>query len=103
MQPGDSVEIAGTTVTLAARRAGRRAQLHGHARAASSHRDGGRAVLTPQRRIYSVQGTVTTEAAIHTSGLADLYAVLGEGSGGGGLGGAALPQPAGALDLGRAR
>jgi cytochrome c-type biogenesis protein CcmF len=36
------------------------------------------AVLTPQRRHYPVAGMATTEAAIRTTGLADLYAVIGE-------------------------
>ena len=34
--------------------------------------------LTPERRYYPVEGRWTTEAAIHTTWLADLYAVLGE-------------------------
>jgi cytochrome c-type biogenesis protein CcmF len=39
------------------------------------------AAMAPQRRSYWVQGTVTTEAAIRSNGLADLHAVIGEGSG----------------------
>jgi cytochrome c-type biogenesis protein CcmF len=38
------------------------------------------AVLRPERRFYPVQRMATTEAAIRTSGLADLYAVIGETS-----------------------
>jgi len=38
------------------------------------------AVLTPERRFYPVQRMSTTEASIRTSGLADLYAVIGETS-----------------------
>jgi cytochrome c-type biogenesis protein CcmF len=78
MKPGDSVEIAGTTLTLEdvepvvgpnyTAMQGRFVTQRG-------------AVLTPQRRSYWVQGTVTTEAAIRTSGLADLHAVVGEGDG----------------------
>jgi cytochrome c-type biogenesis protein CcmF len=78
MKPGDSVEIAGTTLTLEdvepvvgpnyTAMQGRFVTERG-------------AVLTPQRRSYWVQGTVTTEAAIRTSGLADLHAVVGEGDG----------------------
>ena len=37
--------------------------------------------LEPQRRSYWVQGTTTTEAAIRSNGVADLYAVIGEGNG----------------------
>jgi cytochrome c-type biogenesis protein CcmF len=36
------------------------------------------AVLTPERRVYRVNGQPTTEAAIRTNGLGDLYVVLGE-------------------------
>jgi cytochrome c-type biogenesis protein CcmF len=36
--------------------------------------------LSPQRRFYPVQRMSTTEAAIRTSGIADLYAVIGETS-----------------------
>jgi cytochrome c-type biogenesis protein CcmF len=42
------------------------------------------AVLTPEKRLYDVQGNETTEAAIHTTGLADLYAVIGDPDGRGG-------------------
>ena len=41
-------------------------------------------VLTPEKRIYDVQRRQTTEAAIHSTGLADLYAVIGDGDGRGG-------------------
>ena len=78
MKPGDSVEIAGTTVTLQSVD-----PMVGPNYTAMQGRfvtEGG-AVLTPQRRSYWVQGTVTTEAAIRTTGLADLHAVVGEGSG----------------------
>ena len=36
-------------------------------------------ILYPERRFYPVAQQNTTEAAIHTTGLADLYVVLGEG------------------------
>jgi len=42
------------------------------------------AVLFPERRWYPVQQQQTTEAAIHTNGFGDLYAVLGEPDGQGG-------------------
>ncbi|MXP64856.1 heme lyase CcmF/NrfE family subunit [Roseomonas sp. M0104] len=35
-------------------------------------------VMTPERRFFPVGRTTTTEAAIHTTFLADLYAVMGE-------------------------
>ena len=34
--------------------------------------------MHPSRRTFPVQGITTTEAAIHTTGFADIYAVLGE-------------------------
>ncbi len=78
MKPGDSVEIAGTTVTLEAVE-----PVVGPNYTAMQARfvtpEGG--TLAPQRRSYWVQGTVTTEAAIRTSGFADFHAVIGEGSG----------------------
>ena len=42
------------------------------------------ATLTPERRFYPVERQQTTEAAIHTTWLADLYAVVGDGDGSGG-------------------
>lgn len=44
---------------------------------------GGKAVtvLAPERRFYPVQRQQTTEAAIHTTGLADLYVVVGDSDG----------------------
>jgi cytochrome c-type biogenesis protein CcmF len=39
--------------------------------------------LFPEKRFYPVQGQVTTEAAIRTTGFGDLYVVLGDGQGGG--------------------
>ena len=35
-------------------------------------------VMHPSRRSFPVQRVTTTEAAIHTTGFADIYAVLGE-------------------------
>ncbi|WP_282604953.1 heme lyase CcmF/NrfE family subunit [Pelagibius sp. Alg239-R121] len=42
------------------------------------------AKLTPQRRLYNVQNMPTTEAGIHTTGLEDLYVVVGDPDGRGG-------------------
>jgi cytochrome c-type biogenesis protein CcmF len=48
-------------------------------------RDGRRiARLSPEKRLYPVQNMPTTEAAIHTTGLADLYVALGDSDGQGG-------------------
>ncbi len=35
-------------------------------------------LMHPSRRTFPVQNVTTTEAAIHTTGFADIYAVLGE-------------------------
>jgi cytochrome c-type biogenesis protein CcmF len=40
--------------------------------------------LAPEKRRYDVQRRETTEAAIHTTGLADLYVVIGDPAAGGG-------------------
>ncbi len=49
-------------------------------------RDGRRvAVLMPERRNFDVQRMTTTEAAIHTNAISDLYAVLGEERDGAGI------------------
>jgi cytochrome c-type biogenesis protein CcmF len=42
------------------------------------------ALLTPEKRTYMVGDRPTTEAAIHTTGMADLYAVIGDPDGTGG-------------------
>jgi cytochrome c-type biogenesis protein CcmF len=42
-------------------------------------------VLAPERRTFQVDGQTTTEAAIHTNALRDLYAVLGEERDGAGV------------------
>ncbi|MGH7006624.1 MAG: cytochrome c-type biogenesis CcmF C-terminal domain-containing protein, partial [Alphaproteobacteria bacterium] len=41
-------------------------------------------VLEPEKRRYPVEGNNTTEAAIHTTFMADLYVVLGDADGRGG-------------------
>ena len=82
MRPGESAEIGGYAITLAdlapvvgpnytAMRARFEVTRGGRSRGA----------MTPERRSYWVQGTQTTEAAIRSTGLADLHAVIGEGSG----------------------
>jgi cytochrome c-type biogenesis protein CcmF len=42
------------------------------------------AVLRPEKRVYPVAGSSTTQAAIHASRLSDIYAVIGEPDGKGG-------------------
>ena len=85
MRPGDTVTVAGYEFTF-----------HGVARVEGPNytaergrfdvRRGGRRVaeLHPEKRVYPVARTTTTEAAIHTTWLADLYAVVGDPDGAGG-------------------
>ncbi len=79
MQPGDAAELAGYRLVFrgAAETAGP------NYRAVTGRFDlerGGRvlAVLRPEKRSYPAERSETTEAAIHTTWLADIYAVLGE-------------------------
>ena len=79
MNPGDAVDVAGYTLVFrgAAETAGP------NYRAVTGRFDlerGGRvlAVLRPEKRDYPAERSQTTEAAIHTTWLADIYAVLGE-------------------------
>jgi cytochrome c-type biogenesis protein CcmF len=79
MQPGETTTIAGFDIRFEGTRPvtgpnwtgieGRLVALRGEREIA---------VLTPERRHYPVAGMSTTEAAIRTSGFADLYAVIGE-------------------------
>jgi cytochrome c-type biogenesis protein CcmF len=39
--------------------------------------------LNPERRFFPIQGITTMDTAIHTNGLVDLYAVLGDERDGG--------------------
>jgi cytochrome c-type biogenesis protein CcmF len=85
MKPGDTTEIAGYSLTLQDVR-----NLQGPNYAAQQgtftvHKDGAYfTTLEPEKRLYPVQQMPTTEAAIYTTGLADLYAVLGDPSDDGG-------------------
>ncbi len=79
MKPGDSARIAGYTIRFdgAARVQG--PNYRADRATLSILRDGApAAVLAPERRFYSVERQHTTEAAIRTTFLADLYAVIGE-------------------------
>ena len=85
MRQGDTVAIAGYDIVFAGVE-----QAEGPNYAAERGRFEARRGertpigLHPERRVYTVSGTPTTEAAIHTTWLADLYAVLGESDGEGG-------------------
>jgi len=85
MRPGDSVALSGYEFRLQGvgdvpgpNYIARRGEVQ-------VLRDGAEvALLLPERRHYPVQDTWTTEAAIHTTWLSDLYVVVGEDAPGGG-------------------
>ena len=84
MAPGETQEIAGYTITFEGARIvpGPNYEAErGTFRVTADDRDV--TVLEPERRAYFVQATRTTEAAIHTTLMADLYVVLGEAVQGG--------------------
>jgi cytochrome c-type biogenesis protein CcmF len=79
VHPGETVEAAGMSWTLASLTD--EAGPNYAARVANIvlHRPGEPDLtMHPARRTFPVQGTTTTETAIHTTGFADIYAVLGE-------------------------
>jgi cytochrome c-type biogenesis protein CcmF len=97
MRVGDSLDIAGYSVKFAGtdRADGSNYQSR---RAIFEVTSKGRPVVTmhPEKRFFPVQGMPTTEAAIHTTILADLYIVLGDIEGTGAPGGGTpnfLPEP----------
>ncbi|MFQ5784540.1 MAG: heme lyase CcmF/NrfE family subunit [Alphaproteobacteria bacterium] len=79
MHPGESVAVAGYLFTFKGAR-----EVPGPNYTAQRGEfevtRGGRAVarMWPEKRLYPVQRMPTTEAAIHTTWLADLYAVIGD-------------------------
>ncbi len=81
MKPGDVVDVAGYTFTL-----DRVERLNGPNYQAERavfriSTDGEQfATVNAERRAYPVEGDTTTEAGIHTTWVADLYAVVGEGN-----------------------
>ncbi len=85
MRPGDKTRLAGYEIAFDAVRAARGVNYVGEQGVFRVER-GGKPVATllPEKRRYPVEGSATTEAAIHTTFLADLYAVLGDADGRGG-------------------
>ena len=81
MQPGESQELAGYSFTLE-----KTESLPGpnytslFAYFTVSKEGEAIAALAPEKRLYFVQQMPTTEAAIHTTGFSDLYAVIGDES-----------------------
>ncbi len=79
---GDSISIAGYEFSL--RNVDNvRGPNYVAQRGVFTVREGGEIVTTlaPERRRYLVQGTETTESAIYSDGISDLYAVLGQPDG----------------------
>ncbi|MGF1610658.1 MAG: heme lyase CcmF/NrfE family subunit, partial [Kiloniellales bacterium] len=85
LRPGQTIELAGYSYRLEGveRRQGPN-YLSDTATFTVMRGDRFFARLYPEKRIYPVQSMPTTEAAIHTTGLADLYAVIGDPDGRGG-------------------
>ena len=85
MKPGETVTVAGFAYTFEGARQVRGVNYIAIRGAFSVHRDGEEvATLYPEKRHYPVEGMPTTEAAIHTTFLGDLYAVIGDAEGGDG-------------------
>ncbi|MFO1060780.1 MAG: heme lyase CcmF/NrfE family subunit [Dongiaceae bacterium] len=85
MHPGESVSLAGVDYRFDGVEPAVGANYRVERGRFTASRDGRTiAVLTPERRFYPVQQQTTTGAALHTTLLNDLYAVLGEPDGKGG-------------------
>jgi cytochrome c-type biogenesis protein CcmF len=79
LHPGESAELAGNTYTLRRIEDVSGANFTARQAIIEVARQGQpRVVLAPQKRNFSLARMTTSEAAIHTTWLADLYAVLGE-------------------------
>jgi cytochrome c-type biogenesis protein CcmF len=79
LHPGESAELAGNTYTLRRIEDVNGANFTARQAIIEVSRQGQpRVVLAPQKRNFPLARMTTSEAAIHTTWLADLYAVLGE-------------------------
>jgi cytochrome c-type biogenesis protein CcmF len=78
LQPGQSAEIAGYRVTLERVDERQGPNYTAQTGTVTATRGGQTLTLYPEQRVYPVTGMPTTEAAIHTTWLSDLYVVLGE-------------------------
>jgi cytochrome c-type biogenesis protein CcmF len=85
LQPGQSTELGGYSWTLMAVRDAPGPNFSERV-ADMTVSDDGRVFLTlhPARRFFTAQKTVTNDAAIHTNGFQDLYAVFADEPAGGG-------------------
>ncbi len=81
MRAGDTVEVAGYSMQFEGVREQRGPNYISRQGEFLVTRNGSVVTtLTPERRAYPIEGDTTTEAAIHTTWLADLYAVIGDGN-----------------------
>jgi cytochrome c-type biogenesis protein CcmF len=79
MTPGQTVEIAGYRIVLDRVERVPGPNYLAERAILTATRDGATvAVLRPEKRTYTTPPQTTTEAAIHTTLMADLYAVLGD-------------------------
>ena len=79
-KPGETISIAGYDVTLEKIERGQGPNYQTETAHMRVMRNGEEVtILLPERRFYPVQQMPTTEAAIHSTFLADLYAAIGEG------------------------
>jgi len=85
MHPGETVPLAGLSVRLDSVEPHSGPNFEGRRATLTVSRDGRLvAAMFPEKRNFPVAGQDTTETAIHTSGFADIYAVLGDSDGKGG-------------------
>ncbi len=85
LHPGDTIEIAGRTLRLVGVTEGDVANYHAQRAQIVVERPGGASMtLYPERRWYPVARSQTTNTAIATNGLGDLYLALGDPDGQGG-------------------
>jgi cytochrome c-type biogenesis protein CcmF len=85
LRPGETMQVAGTTVRFESLSRAPGPNFVAD-RATLSVLDGAgqvRFTLAPEKRFFPSQRMSTTEAAIHTTGMSDLYAVLGDVAEGG--------------------
>jgi cytochrome c-type biogenesis protein CcmF len=85
LRPGETVAIAGFDLRFEGVEKHAGPNYSADRAAFTVTRDGEEiAVMTPEKRVYEVRAMPTTEAAIRTTLVADLYAVIGDADGRGG-------------------
>ncbi|HYB10850.1 MAG TPA: heme lyase CcmF/NrfE family subunit [Alphaproteobacteria bacterium] len=85
MHPGEKVALAGYEVSLDDVAPANGSNYEGQRADMTVTRDGRLvARLTPQKRTFALSGADTAVTAIHTTGIADIYAALGDSDGQGG-------------------